>query len=117
MNNQRNEVITQIMNHAEQLNVMGLEELLFIAEGFSGLEEYQKDTTVERYEEIRAQDKAEMEARSEQWEKERKAAFFERMRRENFERKQKIANLQGSEKRFWDNIRSVRKMDGAIRLI
>ncbi len=104
-------MLKQCQELAELLNDIALEAIISFIKIFSKYEKYQKGTTQERYEEIVAQEKAENEAKREQQEAEKRAAYFEQMRTEIEERKQKIANLQGKDKLFWDKIEKVRGLN------
>lgn len=107
----REELIQKGENLLQNLNIEGLKFL----EGFVGdlykIEKYNVNTTPERFRQIEQQENEEWKCECALREAKEHEEFMERMKTQIEQRKANIAALEGGDRRFWNKIEKVRKMN------
>lgn len=108
---QREELEQKWQSTIQNLNIEGLRLIDKLMDGIAEMEEYNINTTEERKEEIKQEQKARAERQEEERRAKAKKAYFDNMSKEIAERKEKIAAFSGRERIFWDKIEKVKSMD------
>ena len=111
----RNEVENKLVSAISKLNMNGLNLIECLISNLEESEKYSINTSEERLQEIDQEEKAAREAEQEEYEQKLEHEYFERMRQEIEDRENKIQNLVGKEKMFWDKIEKVRGIPGFSR--
>lgn len=102
----KEEMLNQIGQLGKSLNTEGLGIIHRIMSGMDGIELYSAKTTPERIAEIKAEEVREKEERKAKYDED----FFEQMYERVDRRKDEIAALTGSDRKFYGKIQQVYKM-------
>ena len=106
----RNELENKLVAALSKINMNGLDIIESLVSNMEKSEKYSISTSEERLIEIAREEKEARETEQAEYEQKAHQEYMEYMRQETAEREDKIAHLEGKEKKFWEKIEKVKHM-------